>query len=86
MGEKMKMTIKEDIVRILMAIYRVPGEFFIAGIILIWLWNVTKELTNWSLLFLIFALFFFALEIISPILAGIRLYEKFIEMFKEIFN
>ena len=70
------MGIKEDIIEILFAVYKVPGEFAIAGIILFAFWNAMKDLTNLAIIFLLFGIFFFALEIISPILAGKRLYKN----------
>ena len=78
--------LKEDIIKILMAFYKIPGQYAIAGIILIGFWEVMRDLTNWSIFFLIFAIFFFVLEIISPILAGVRLYNNAIKWIKNLFN
>jgi site-specific recombinase len=75
--------IKEDIIEILMAIYKIPGQYFIAGIILFAFWNGMKDLTNWAIVFLLFGIFFFSLEIISPILAGKRLYENLVKWWRK---
>ncbi|MBS3108466.1 hypothetical protein J4409_01205 [Candidatus Woesearchaeota archaeon] len=73
---------KEDVVEVLMAIYKIPGQYFIAGIISFAFWNAMRDLTNWAIIFLLFGVFCFVLEIISPILAGKRLYNKFKGWFK----
>lgn len=73
----MKKEIKEDITEIIMFFYRIPGQYLIASMILFVFWKGMRDLTNLSLLFFIFGLFFIFLEIISPILAGKRLYDKF---------
>lgn len=70
------MGIKEDIIEILLAVYKVPGEFAIAGIIAFAFWNAMKDLTGWSFIFLILGIFFVILEILSPFLVGLRLYKN----------
>ncbi|MBW2982630.1 hypothetical protein KY343_07130 [Candidatus Woesearchaeota archaeon] len=78
--------IKEDIIEILMILYKIPGQYFIAGLISFYLWNGMKGLTNWAILFLIFGFLFLALEIISPILVGIRLYGNLVEWWGKYFK
>ena len=77
---------KEDITEILMAIYKIPGQYFIAGIILFAFWNGMKDLTKWAIIFPLLGIFFFALEIISPILVGKRLYENLVKWWKKQFK
>lgn len=78
----MKKGTKKDIVEILMAIYKIPGQYVIGGIIAIAFWKAMKDLTKWSILLLILGIFLFSLEVVSPILAGKRLYEKFVKWLK----
>ncbi len=80
------MSLKEDIVEILCVIYKVPGEFFIASIISYYFWESTKILAPIFSVFLFFSIFFFILEIISPILAGMRIYEEAIDWIKDKFR
>jgi len=70
------MTIKEDITDILFAIYKVPGEFAIGAIIAFAFWNAMKGLTNWSIMLFILGVFLVVLEILTPILAGFRIYKR----------
>ena len=69
--------IKEDIIEILFAIYKIPGEFAIASIISFGFWNAMKELTGWSIFFLLFGIFFAGLELSTPFLAGWDIYKQF---------
>jgi hypothetical protein len=75
---------EEDITEILLAIYKVPGQYVIGAMILFALYDTTKELTNASIIFPIFAIIFIILEIISPIMAGKRLYKKAVKGIKKI--
>ena len=70
------MGIKEDITDILFAIYKIPGEFAIGAIIAFAFWNSMKGLTNWSIILFILGVFLVVLEILTPILAGVRIYKK----------
>ena len=58
------MGLKEDIAEILLAIYKVPGEFAIASFIAFGFWQAMKDLTNWALLFFLFGIFFAIMEIV----------------------
>lgn len=80
------MTVKEDIIEIILAIYQVPGQYFIGGIISFGIGISFLELTNWGWLLIVFAIFLFALEVISPILAGRRLYEKAVKNLRRLFK
>jgi uncharacterized membrane protein (Fun14 family) len=70
------MGIKEDITEILFAIYKIPGEFAIGAIIAFALWNAMKDITNWSIILFLLGIFFIILEVLTPILAGVRIYKK----------
>ena len=70
------MGIKEDITEILFAIYKIPGEFAIGAIIAFAFWNAMKGLTNWSVILFLLGIFFIILEVLTPILAGVRIYKK----------
>ena len=70
------MGIKEDITEILFAIYKIPGEFAIGAIIAFAFWNAMKGLTNWSVILFLLGIFFIILEVLTPILAGVRIYKN----------
>ena len=75
---------KEQIKKVLMALYNIPGQY----IILAWIsWEIAKaliELTNLAIILFILAILFFILEFASPIIAGIELYRKAIRNLKKI--
>lgn len=73
---------KEQIVEILTSIYQIPGEFFIAGLISKGIGESMISFTKWGYVLIIFGIFLFALEIISPFIAGIKLYEKAVKNVK----
>jgi membrane-bound ClpP family serine protease len=75
---------KKNIVEIILAFYKVPGEYAIGAMILFAIWNVMKDMTGWSIFILIFAIIFIFLEIISPIIAGKRLYDEALKNIKKI--
>ena len=68
---------KEDVSDILMAVYKIPGQYTIGAILAFGFWNALRDLTNWAYVLLILGIFFILLEIISPILAGARIYKRF---------
>lgn len=70
------MGIKGDITEILFAIYKIPGEFAIGAIIAFAFWNAMKDITNWSIILFLLGIFFIILEVLTPILAGVRIYKK----------
>ncbi len=74
---------KEQIIDVLMAIYNIPGEFFIIGIISI---GIGKIIPNYGWILILFGTICFVLEIISPIIAGIELYKKAIKNIKRFFE
>lgn len=76
---------KEDIIELILTVYKVPGQYIIFAMILFALWKATKDITGWSIFFLIFGLVFIILEIISPIMAGKRLYDKALKNIKKLF-
>jgi hypothetical protein len=80
------MSLKEDIVEIFCAIYKVPGEFLIASIICYGFWEATKSLAPIFWWFWFFSIFFFILEVIFPILAGVRIYGEAITWIKDRFK
>ena len=71
------MALKEDVAEILMALYKIPGQYAIGAIVLWGFWKAMKDLTPWTLIFPTLAIFFIILEVLSPILAGIKIYERF---------
>ena len=77
---------KEDIVEILLAIYGVPGQYIIGAIILMAFWNAMKDMTNWAIFFPIIAFIFIILEVLTPIMAGKRLWEKIKRNFRRFFK
>lgn len=69
---------KEQIITILMALYKISGQWFILGIISFGIAEIMLKNDNFGgIIFFLFGIFFFGLEIISPIIAGRELYEKF---------
>jgi hypothetical protein len=82
----MKHDTREQIAEILMAVYQIPGEFFIAGIVLIGIGQAFLEISNLGLILIFFGIFFLVLEAISPIIAGVKLYEKAIKNIKKMFK
>ena len=70
------MGIKEDIIEMLFVIYKVPGEFAIGAIVVFGIWNTMKDLTNWSIILFLLGIFLLVLEVLTPILAGVRIYKK----------
>ena len=77
---------KDDITEIIRAVYKVPGQYAIGAIILFAFWNVMKDKTLLAILFPIFAVVFIILEILSPIMAGKRLYDKGVKNIKKLFK
>jgi hypothetical protein len=75
---------KEDIVEIILAIYKVPGQYAIGAMIFFAFWDAMKDMTGWAILFPIFGVIFISLEILSPIMAGKRLYEKAMKNLKKL--
>ena len=63
----------KDITEILLAFYKVPGQYAIGAMILFVFWNTMKDMTDWSIIFPISAFVFIILEILTPIMAGKRL-------------
>jgi hypothetical protein len=45
---------KEEIIELLMAIYKIPGQWFIGGIILLWIGKSMIEYTNYRYNFSLF--------------------------------
>ena len=78
--------IKEDITEIILAFYKVPGQYAIGAIILFAFWNAMKDITGWAIFFPILAIVFIILEILSPIMAGKRLYDQAIRSIKKFFK
>ena len=70
------MRLKEEIAEILFAIYRVPGEFAIGSIISFGFWKAMKDLTNWSLVFLLLSIFLIIMEVLTPFIAGFSVYKR----------
>ena len=77
---------KEDIVEILLAIYQVPGQFFIGGLISIGIGNSFLSFTDWGYLLIVLGIIFLIIEAVSPILAGVKLYNKALKNIKKIFK
>ncbi len=78
--------IKEDIIEIILSIYKIPGQYAIGAMILFALWDAMKDMTGWAIFFLILAIVFIILEVLSPILAGKRIYDQAVKNFKKIFK
>jgi len=77
---------KEDIITILLACYNIPGQYLIGAWILLELWKSMRDLTDWALILPIFAIFFIFIEIITPIMAGKRLWDKLKNSFNRLFK
>ncbi len=77
---------KEEIIELLMAIYKIPGQWFIGGIILLWIGKSMIEYTNYRITLVFFGVIFIVLEVVSPILAGYELYKKAIDGIKNFFE
>lgn len=72
----MKQETKDQIIEILMTIYQIPGEFFIAGIISIEVGKSMLDFNGFSWILIVFGILCLFLEFISPFIAGFKLYEK----------
>lgn len=81
----MNKSTKDDITELFIWLYNVPGQYFIFAMIFFALWK-TMQFTNFSIIFLIFGVFCLIVEIISPILAGKRLYLKALNNIKRFFH
>jgi len=75
---------KEDITEILLAFYKVPGQYVIGAMILFAFWNEMKDITRWAIFFPILGIVFIILEILSPIMAGKRIYDKALKNLKKL--
>jgi|TARA_Y100000310_G_scaffold274990_1_gene291355 NADH:ubiquinone oxidoreductase subunit H len=69
----------KDIITVLASIYKIPGTYFILGIMFLGGWKLTMEFnpSKWAILILICAIFCFIIEFISPAFAGRRLLKKY---------
>lgn len=74
---------KEDIISVLAAAYKVPGEYFIASLVLFAVWKVMKEWNPYAWIALLFGIIFLALEVITPVAAGYRIINKIINYFSK---
>jgi len=77
---------EEDIIKVLLSFYNIPGQYFIGALILFAFWNSMKDITGWATWFLIFGIFFLFLEIITIIMAGKRLLVKLERNLNKIFR
>ncbi len=73
---------KKDILTIFSAIYKIPGEYFIAGLVLFYLWKTMKDWNPYAWIALLFSIVFFIIEFIVPFAAGKRLLDKIIKFFR----
>jgi len=74
---------KEDIISVLSAIYKIPGEYFIASLVMFAVWKVMKEWNPYAWICLLVGILFLVIEIITPVAAGNRLMNKIIEYFSK---
>ncbi len=74
--------LKEKIVEILFAIYKIPGQFAIAGLIALY---IAQTSTDFLAIFIFYFLcaFLFILEAIAPFLAGVEIYKEAIDCLKK---
>ena len=72
---------KEDLLTIFSTAYKIPGEYFILGIISYYAWLSIKSWNNFSWMLLLFSALCHALEFITPIAAGRRLLELLLRYF-----
>lgn len=79
-------TVIEDIIEILTAIYQIPGEYFIAGIVAGGIGSSMLSFTNWGYVLIVLGIIFIAIEIALPFVAGVRLYEKAVNNIKRLFK
>ena len=76
---------KDQLIEVLTEIYQIPGQYFIAGIVLIGIGESMQGLTIGGNILIAFGILFFIIEAVSPIIAGIKLYEKAVKNLKRIF-
>lgn len=77
----MKKKLKNDILTIFSAWYKIPGQYAIWGIILFSLWKTTNDTNPYAGWFLLLMLICFVLEGVSIVVAGERLLQKIIKFF-----
>ena len=77
---------EDDIIELIRVIYKIPGQYLICAIFSFALWNAMKHITPWAVSLLIFGIICIILEILSPIIAGQRLYDKALKNIKKIFG
>jgi len=77
---------KKDIIEIILAFYKIPGQYAIGAMILFALWDSMKDSTVWAIFFPILGVIFIIMEVISPIMAGKRLYDGALKNLKKFFN
>jgi hypothetical protein len=77
---------KKQIIKILMGIYHIPGEFAILGIVSLIMGNSMIILTNWAYILVFLGYILIVLEIISPFIIGIKLYKKAVNNIRKILN
>ena len=76
--------IKNDITEIILEIYQVPGQYTIGAMILLAVWNIMKDKTEFAIILPIVAIVCIILEIVSPIIAGKRLYDQAVKNIKKL--
>jgi hypothetical protein len=76
---------REQISEVLMAIYQVPGEFFIVGLVVKGIGESFLSFTEYGHILVAFGTFLIIMEFISPFIAGIKLYEKAMKNIRRIF-
>jgi len=74
----------EDILTILESFYKIPGEYFIAGLFLLYIWQAMKDWNPYAWIALLVSIAFFIIEAAAPFAAGRRLIMKLISIVKQI--
>lgn len=81
----MKKQTNDDIITLFCAIYKIPGQYFIGGLILLYVWKTMRDWNPYAWLLILPAIIFFVLEVISVFTAGRRVFLKIKEFFEDLF-
>lgn len=72
----------KDVLEVFAAIYKIPGQYFIIGLLFLGSWEVSKNGNPYAIMLLILSIFFFMIEILVPVAAGYRILNRIITFFQ----
>ena len=74
--------ITKDLIAVFAAIYKIPGQYFIIGLVFLGAWEISKNGNPYAIILLIMALFFFTIEFLVPVAAANRLINRVLQFFQ----